>query len=40
MKKIIISIIFTTIPTLGEWGVIALLSLMGIFGVWMVRRRI
>ena len=33
-------IIFTTIPTLGEWGVIALVSLMGIFGVWMVYRRI
>ncbi len=33
-------IVFTTIPTLGEWGVIALVSLMGIFGVWMVRRRI
>jgi hypothetical protein len=33
-------VVFTTIPTLGEWGVIALVSLMGIFGVWMVRRRI
>jgi len=31
---------FTTIPTLGEWGVIALVSLMGIFGVWMVYRKI
>ena len=33
-------VVFTTIPTLGEWGVIALVSLMGIFGVWMVYRRI
>ena len=33
-------IIFSTIPTLGEWGVIALVSLMGIFGVWMVWRRV
>jgi len=33
-------IIFTTIPTLGEWGVIALVSLMGIFGVWMVYRKV
>lgn len=32
-------VVFTTIPTLGEWGVIALVSLMGIFGVWMVYRR-
>ena len=31
---------FTTIPTLGEWGVIALVSLMGIFGIWMIRRRV
>ena len=33
-------VVFTTIPTLGEWGVIVLVSLMGIFGVWMVYRRI
>jgi len=33
-------IVFTTIPTLGEWGVIALVSLMGIFGVWMVYRKL
>jgi len=33
-------VVFTTIPTLGEWGVIALVSLMGIFGVWMVYRKI
>lgn len=33
-------VVFTTIPTLGEWGVIALVSLMGIFGVWMVYRRV
>ena len=33
-------VVFTTVPTLGEWGVIALVSLMGIFGVWMVWRRI
>jgi len=33
-------VVFTTIPTLGEWGVIALVSLMGIFGVWMVYRKV
>ena len=33
-------IVFTTIPTLGEWGVIALVSLMGIFGAWMIYKRI
>lgn len=33
-------VVFTTIPTLGEWGVIALVSLMGIFGVWVVRRKV
>lgn len=33
-------VVFTTIPTLGEYGVIALVSLMGIFGVWMVYRKI
>lgn len=33
-------IVFTTIPTLGEWGVIVLISLMGIFGIWMVYKRI
>jgi len=32
-------VVFTTIPTLGEWGVIALISLMGIFGAWVVWRR-
>lgn len=33
-------IVFTTIPTLGEWGVITLVSLMGILGIWIVYRRI
>ena len=33
-------VVFTTIPTLGEWGALILASLMGIFGVWMVYRRI
>ena len=33
-------IVFTTIPTLGEWGVIALVSLIGIFGIWLVYKRI
>jgi len=31
---------FTTIPTLGQWGAIALVSLMGIFGLWIVYRKI
>lgn len=33
-------VVFTTIPTLGEWGVIALLSLIGLFGLWVVYKRI
>ena len=33
-------IVFTTIPTLGEWGVIALISLMGIFGIWTIWRKV
>jgi len=33
-------VVFTTIPTLGEWGVIVLVSLMGIFGAWVVWRRV
>lgn len=33
-------VVFTTIPTLDEWGVIALVSLMGLFGVWVVYKRI
>jgi len=32
-------VVFTTIPTLGEWGVIALISLIGLFGAWVVWRR-
>jgi FG-GAP repeat/IPTL-CTERM motif len=30
---------FTTVPTLGEWGMIAFASLMGIFGFFFVRKR-
>ncbi len=29
-----------TLPTLGEWGVIALITMMAAFGGWMVWRRI
>ena len=32
-------IMFTTIPTLGEWGLIAFGSLVAIFGGWFVYRR-
>lgn len=34
------TITITTVPTLGEWGMIAFASLMGIFGFVFVRKKI
>ncbi len=31
---------FTTIPTLGEWGAIAMISLIAVFGIWVIRKRV
>lgn len=33
-------VVFTTIPTLGEWGLITLVFIIGIFGVYFVWRKV